>query len=111
MIKSVLFIFTFLVCSLAHAGGQNSIVNYESDVSATTSSTRVLSSSPRRQYLIIQNKGSNTVYVKFGSSQTGTEGISIPASGGYYEPMYPPTDSVYVVTGSGTSNIHIIEGR
>lgn len=79
-------------------------------VTATSSSAQVLAANGLRVYLIIVNTGSVTAYVKFGSVQSGTEGIPIPA-GGSYEPIQAPANSVFADTASSTAALVIIEGN
>ena len=78
--------------------------------SVTTSSARIMPQNGLRTYLIIVNTGSNPAIVKFGSVQSGTEGIPIPA-GGNYEPFEAPSSSIYAVTASSTTTLQIVEGQ
>ncbi len=77
---------------------------------ATVTSTQVMAKNSLRTYLIILNTGSNSMYVKFGSAQSGTEGILIPA-GWNYEPDLAPSNSVWVVTASSTTSYTIMQGQ
>ena len=77
---------------------------------ATTTSTLALAQNTMRKYLIIQNTGSNIISVKFGSVQSGTEGIWI-VGGGSYEPIVAPANSIYMKATSGTSDYTIIQGN
>lgn len=79
-------------------------------VNATTTSTKVLNADVGRNYLIIQNNGSASVIVKFGSVQSGSEGIVIIA-GGNYEPVKAITNSVYVKSASGSQALTILVGK
>lgn len=82
----------------------------QSDVTATTTSTQCLAARRDRNYLLIQNKGSVAVYIKFGSaSSNATEGVSIPA-GGNYEPYKVPTQSVFLMSASSTALCWVKEG-
>lgn len=106
--KSILFIFLFLLSFNARADVYN--LGQQLEVNATTTSTEALAANGQRFYLLIVNKGTQTVYVKFNASSTGTEGIPIPA-GGNYEPLHVPTTSVYVLSSSGTQALYILEGK
>lgn len=78
---------------------------------ATGTSTKVLNQNGLRTYLIIINNSSTvTMYVKFGSAQTGTEGVAIPPLGNY-EPIKAPSNSVYIDTASSTAAYTMIEGQ
>lgn len=84
-------------------------VTYQADVTATVTSTQILAQRSERNYLIIQNKGSVAVLVKFGGAHSSTEGVSIPA-GGNYEPYRVPSDSIFIETISSTALCAIVEG-
>lgn len=78
---------------------------------ATSTSTKVLNQNNLRSYLIIINNSSTvTLYVKFGSAQSGTEGVTIPPLGNY-EPFKAPANSVYLDTASSTAAYTIIQGQ
>lgn len=80
-------------------------------VTATVTSTKIMNANSLRKYLIIVNRGTSiTAVVKFGSVQSGTEGVPIPP-GGSYEPTFAPGNSVYAVTGSSTTALTLIEGN
>ncbi len=63
----------------------------------------ILSANKNRVSLLIQNNGSTNVFVNFGNPAT-IHDIKIPA-GGYYEPLIPPNNSVYLVSNTGNSNL------
>lgn len=79
-------------------------------VSVTGTSTQALAQNGLRTYLLIVNTGANTIIVKFGSAQSGTEGVPIPP-GGNYEPSKAPANSVFLETASSTSTASIIQGQ
>ncbi len=103
-------LFIFFSGCLAVAGGF--AVNLSSMVSSsiTATSTKVLDANPKRNYLLIQNRGTDGIYVKFGSAHSGTEGVVIPA-GGNYEPIKPMRDSVYIKASTGTQSVTTLEGQ
>lgn len=75
---------------------------------ATIVSNEYLAGNDKRIYLLIQNKGSVSIYVNFGA----------PASANYlelqagvtYEPLVVPTNSVNIIAASGAQSVVIIEG-
>lgn len=80
-------------------------------ITVTTTSTKYADQNSLRTYLLIQNKSATIpVIVKFGSVQTGTEGITI-APGGNYEPNKAPSNSFYLVTASSTAAVTWQEGQ
>lgn len=105
-IVTMLVILVSLFCSLAQA---NFVVQNQLEVSVTTASTSFLAQNTSRHYLLIINNGTNSVVLKFGSAQSGNEGILIP-SGGNYEPAYIPVDELFMKSASGTQTVTIIEG-
>lgn len=100
--KYLFLIFLSLPC---HATG---LINQIS-TSATITSTQILPDNPIRKYLIIENLGSTTIIAKFGSIQSGSEGIQIPA-GGNYEPYSAPTESLWIKSASSTDSMMVLEG-
>lgn len=82
---------------------------YSADVSVSTSA-KVLGADASRNYLLIQNKGTESVYMKCDTAHSGTEGIEIIA-GGNYEPFEAWTCDVYLKADSGTQSVHIFSGR
>lgn len=86
------------------------VAKSQTELTATTTSTKYLENNSLRNYLLIVNKGSVTIYVKFGSASTGTDGVPIVA-GGNYEPFEAPIDSVYIKSSSGSQPVLIFEGN
>lgn len=84
-------------------------MNDIAEITATTTSVKVINANARRKYLMIQNKGPEAIYVKFETVHTGLEGIKI-LSGGNYEPLYAPNNSIWIKTGASTSSVVIYEG-
>lgn len=77
---------------------------------ATVTSTLALANDPFRKYFLLQNTGAQSIIVKFGAVQSGTEGIVVVA-GGAYEPIMAPTNAVYLRSASSTSTYTIQYGR
>ena len=104
----------FSVAMLARqvlAGSDSYNVAHQSTISINTASYQALLPNAARNYLLIVNEGSTSELVQFGSSQTGLQGIQIPA-GGSYEPSKVPRDSVYVQASGGvtTQVTYVVEG-
>lgn len=79
------------------------------ELTASTTSTQVLDEHPGRCYMMVQNKGSESILVKTGSVHSGSEGVLIVA-GGNWEPFSPPVGSVYIKSLATTSAITVISG-
>lgn len=80
-----------------------------SEATVTSTASLALAANKNRGYLLIQNKGSVSCYVRFGSTFTGTNGVLI-TTGQYYEPVSAFVKSaVYVVCASGSNTIHFAE--
>lgn len=92
----------------------NCKVTSQSETTVTGTSSIILYPNPNRKCLLVQNKGTNLVYVKLTSSQAGssTTGILIGA-GQNWEPYWVPTNALYADTAGGlsTSGIYILEGN
>lgn len=105
-LKSTFFIIFLLLFSLnSYSAGFT-----QTDVTVTATSTKFLEVNSSRTYLVIQNKGSVDVYFKVNSASTSTEGIKLP-SGGAYEPIEAPINSIFLKTASSTATVTIIEGN
>ncbi len=103
--------FALLLCSLLISQPVFAAARFtHSEVSVTSSSTQVLPLNLSRVYLLIQNKGSATVYVSFDGAKSSTDGVAIPANGNY-EPFVAPVDAVHVHAASGTQAIIVVEGK
>lgn len=82
---------------------------YSSDVSVTTTAAKVLDVDGQRNYLLIQNKGTDTVLVNC-DGITGVDAIQITA-GGNWEPLRVPTCSLFMKSASGSQTVHVLSGR
>ncbi len=107
------FILIFLILSLPFqalaVSDKTGLVN-QTSVSVTGTSTLILARNELRNYLLIQNVGTDTIIVKFNSAQSGSEGIQIPA-GGNYEPGKVPVESVWIESAAGTQATTVLEGQ
>lgn len=101
-----LFFILLAICAPA-----NATVAYLTtlQVTATTTSTKILNVNNARTYLIIQNIGSNNVIVNT-ATQGGTQGLIVPP-GGAYEPINAPINEIWVKSVGGSSNITVIQGN
>lgn len=105
---SVVILSVFI--SIHALAGEYFEVAQQPEISVTTTSVKLVDARGNRTYLLIQNKGTQNVYLKFGSANTGTEGILLAAKGNY-EPFKIPTAAVYAISESGTQNVIVIEGK
>lgn len=95
-------------------GEANSHLNFcktssVSDFSITTSSTQILAKNINRRCLMVVNKGSTNIYIKFDSVHSSTEGIMLVPTGSW-EPDNVPTNSIFMESASGTDAVSVIEG-
>lgn len=70
---------------------------------------QALPANPARAYLLIQNRGANSVYIVFGARASVGSGLEIKPDG-VYEPLLAPASSINVKTASGTANVVFVEG-
>ena len=81
--------------------------------SISTSSAAVAAANANRRYLLIQNIGAATVFLRFGAAAVADQGVSL-APGAAYE-MSAPGGNLYRgaingITVSGTSTVLVTEG-
>lgn len=89
--------------------GQNCALVASTEGTATTTSTKILDYNGARTYFFIQNKGSNNIYIKFGSTQGAAQGLLI-GSGASFEPSVVPVDSIWLMSDAATSAYCAVEG-
>lgn len=77
---------------------------------ATTTSAKVLNADLERKYLLIQNRGVDSIYLKIESAHSGTEGIVISA-GGNYESEMPIYNEIWLKSASGSQPYEILTGN
>ncbi len=76
----------------------NNFFTVPSIYTITQPSLNVLSADTLRSYLIVYNDGPDVAILKFGSTQTSSiDGIPVP-SGGSYEPIEAPSNSMWART-------------
>jgi hypothetical protein len=102
--KSILF--SLLIAFGVFASAQTS---YKVPITQalTTANTQVLQVNANRNYLLIQNTGSNPIVVSFDNVNPG---FTI-ASGGSWEPGHAPINSVYLKSSTSTSTAVVVEGQ
>lgn len=71
-------------------------------------SVMALGENRSRTYLVIQNKGSEAVYVQLGQAATTDNGLMIEA-GKAWEPPEVPGDSINLISASGDQAVVIVE--
>lgn len=110
--KYILSIAMVFWCGLAKAVPvyQQFMTKQQIVVSVTTSSAQFLGDNGSRGYLIIQNKGTDAVFLKVGSTITGSEGLVLGA-GASYEFHVTPINSIWMKANSGTQSVTILEGQ
>lgn len=108
--KYILSVFVLLFSILGQAGGFAVSINSMVTASVTGTSTLIMPADPYRNYLLIQNLGTASIIVKFGSVQTASEGITI-VGGGAYEPIKGMFDSIYAKSASGTQSAVFLSGE
>lgn len=110
--KSVLLVFllTFSVQALGLSNQPYLDMKDPVDIQVATTSVMALAENTYRRYLIVQNLGSASVYIKFGSAHDATEGLVV-VSGGNYELLTPPYNSVWLVSTAATQSVIVYEGK
>jgi len=83
--------------------------NFRTFVYATRAvSDRVLPDDPKRSYLAFQNRGTNAIFIGFGSP--ANDKVFRLVAGGFYEPFIAPSSSVHILGVAAGDEIVIIEG-
>lgn len=104
-------IFLFLLLLPLIAFARPVTVKTQGNFTPTQSSQSAMAKNKNRQGLIISNKGTDAILVKFASSHAGsTDGIKL-AAGAVLDFTNPPMDAVYVVlaASTGANTIDILE--
>lgn len=65
------------------------------DTNSTTEIT-LFEAAANRQYLIIQNRSTDSIFIVFGQKADSNLGILL-AAGGSYEPTIPPVNSIHII--------------
>ncbi len=68
----------------------------------STRSEMILPADDFRRYLLVQNNSGVTLLIGLGAAPVAGQCLTL-ASGGYWEPLVTPTDSIYVLAASGTN--------
>lgn len=83
----------------------------ESEVTLSTTSTKILDAKTSRNYLLIQNNDASiSVYLKFAAAHGVGEKFIVIPPGGNYEPLTVPTDAIYMKSASGVPVVTVIYG-
>jgi hypothetical protein len=85
---------------LADLLGNYNVIGKTQNFVATTVAQALMNGNPKRVGFSVQNNGSNTVYIAFGSSPSsaGVGGIAIlPGAYFSYENIFCPTNDIYVI--------------
>jgi len=77
----------------------------QQDVS--TSAVEVVAANDDRLSVLVQNTGSETIYVGFDATVTAANGVQVAAGGTYADGTY--SGAVYAITSSGTSDVRFQE--
>lgn len=104
-----MFLLMFLT-SYAMALTETCRITSQLEFPAVTTSSQALAADSYRKCLVFQNKGSQDVYIKFGSVHTASEGFKL-SSGASWEPIVPPNNSVFIESASGTQTVNILSGK
>ncbi len=90
------------------------IVYAHTTAAMTTATAAVLALNDDREYALIVNDGSATVYLKVGAAAVANEGIRINANGGSYEMSRALGNlsdvAINGITASGTATLLVTEG-
>jgi hypothetical protein len=80
------------------------------DMSVTATAAVALNQDTSRRYLRVQNKGAANVYLRFGATISGSEGITLsPAQDMVFYPA--PINSVYAKALTGTNTVVFQVGK
>lgn len=103
-------ILSFLLILSLNSFGETFTANQQlTGTVSSSSSVKVLEPYAVRNYLLIMNTGSYSIYAKMGGAHVSTEGVIIPA-GGNWEPFNVPVDSIYL-KGASASTYNLVEGK
>ena len=106
----LLLIFALFSTQFAQAASSVNAALFTLYTTSVSTSVQVLPANSSRRALIIQNNGSSSIYVKVGSTIASTEGLVV-AAGGNYEPVIPPTGSIWMKASTGTQSVTTYEGN
>jgi hypothetical protein len=87
-------------------------ISESSTASITTSSSKIINRNLERKYLVVRNRGSNTIYLSVGNNQPAVVGSGImllPNEGWEMSDINIGTGSVQAICDGGTSDVCIFE--
>lgn len=105
--KFIIALLLSLEVTLVFAGSANYVIT---EVTATTTSAKILDKDDGRCAFIIQNKGTENVFIKTVTAHTGTEGLLL-VPGGNWSPAEPPRDAIFVKAEANTSAVAVADGH
>lgn len=77
-------------------------------VSVDDTSQMLFGANITRKRFALQNIGTSTVYVRFGSSPAETDNGWQVLTNGYFEPISPGTEEIHVICGSGETTTVVV---
>lgn len=84
--------------------------NYlQQKITVATTSVQLLGTNTKRRTLMIQNKGSTSIFLQFGGVAAAAAGLEIE-SGAFFEPYLAPQNSIHAIASSGSNTVIVIEG-
>ena len=106
-------LFAIVITASARAGiDMQTPTSYVATTS--TGSTAAVAQNSARKAIIVQNRGSVKVYMKFdsafGVATPPTDAVEIAALGNYSESCAAPTDSIFLKSDSSTALVVVYEG-
>jgi hypothetical protein len=110
VLMKALIVLILLSSELAYGQAYNCKITSQTEFSASTTSVRALDLESARRCLTVQNKGSSTIYIKFNSIHSGTEGIAV-TGGGNWEPFIVPINSIWIKSAAGIVTATVLEGQ
>lgn len=74
-----------------------------------TTSVEILPANLKRKYLLIQNRGTTSIF--YTSERESTINDHEIVAGGNYEPSNVPVNSINLISASGSNNVVVTEGE
>ena len=89
-------------------------IEFQGDVPLPNDTDNViaLQANPTRRYLLVQNKGQKSIFVRIKQATVagGANCIEI-AGGGKWEPAFVPRESVNIISAQGAGTAHVLAGK
>lgn len=103
-----LLLFILLLSVSGFAGTENCTFTAQTEFGATTVSARAVAAS-NRKCLVIQNKGTAVVYMKYGSASTGADGLALLGASTVWSPVVPSAQSIYLKSSNASTQTVVIQ--